>query len=73
MQILSVEDALIPLSDLNSRVSFTLNIITDNDEHYLCNISFDIPLEDEDGTIYNSGYITEQIDEKNISKFIRIK
>ena len=68
-----LKDALIPLSDLASRVSFTINITTENDEQYLCNISFDIPLENEEESIYDEGYITKQINEKNISKFIRIK
>lgn len=68
-----LKDALIPTSDLSSKVSFTLNIIANDDEHYICNISFDIPLEDENGTLYDNGYITKQINEEHISKFIRIK
>jgi len=69
-----LKNAMIPISDLYSKVSFTINIITNNDEHYICNISFDIPLDDEDGNIlYDNGYINKEINQNNIDKFIRIK
>ena len=68
-----LKDALIPLSDLYSKFSFTLNIIANNDEHYICNISFDIPVEDQTSTLYNSGYISKEINTNSIDKFIRIK
>lgn len=68
-----LKDSAIPLISLNCNVSFTINIITNSNEHYLCNISFDIPFEDENGSIYETGYITKEINNSNTNKFIRIK
>lgn len=66
-----LKDAFIPQSSLNCNISFTINIITANNEHYICNVNFDIPLEDEKGSIYDVGYITKEYN--LINKFIRIK
>lgn len=68
-----LKDATIPLTSLNCNVSFTINIITNLNEHYICNISFDIPFEDEDGSIYDNGYVTKEFNTDEISRFIRIK
>lgn len=68
-----LKDATIPLSSLNCNVSFTINIITNSDEHYICNIAFDIPFEDEQGSIYDNGYVTKELKNNETSKFIRIK
>lgn len=65
--------AFIPQSSINCHVSFVLNIITKQDEHYICNISFDIPFEDEEGSIYDTGYATKELKNNEISKFIRVK
>lgn len=69
-----LEKALITTSSLNVTVSFKINIITTNNEHYICNVSFDIPFNNEDGTsIYDSGYVTKEILNNEINKFIRVK
>lgn len=68
-----LKDATIPLSSLNCNVSFTINIITNSDEHYICNVAFDIPFEDEQGSIYDNGYVTKEFKNNETSKFIRIK
>lgn len=65
--------ASIPLTSLKCNVSFTINIITNLDELYICNVSFDIPFEDEKTSIYNDGYFTKEISSEEISKFVRIK
>ena len=63
----------IPLNSINTNISFTLNIITTTNEHYICNINFDIPYEDSDGLIYNTGYTTKEFQNNETNKFIRIK
>ena len=65
--------ATIPLISLNCNISFTLNIVTSNNEHYICNLTLDIPLENNSESIYDSGYITKEINSNEINKFIRIK
>lgn len=65
--------AVIPQSSINCNISFILNIITNNDEHYICNISFDIPFEDEEGSIYDTGYSTKELKNNEIGKFIRVE
>ena len=65
--------ASIPQSSLNCNVSFCIHLVTNLEEHYLCNISFDVPLEDADGRIYDTGYVTKEINQQEISKFIRIQ
>jgi len=67
-----LKDATIPLSSINCNVSFTINIITNLNEHYICNISFDIPFEDEEGSIYDIGYVTKEFNSNEVSRFIRI-
>lgn len=68
-----LKSAFIPQSSLNCNVSFVLNIITNKDEHYICNISFDIPFEDEEGLLYDTGYATKELKNNEVGKFIRIK
>lgn len=68
-----LKSALIPQTSLNCNVSFTISIITNTDEHYICNVHFDIPFEDEEGSIYDTGYSTEELKSNEISKFIRVK
>lgn len=65
--------ALIPQISLNCSISFNINIITTEDKHYVCNVSFDIPFEDEDGSIYDTGYATKELKRNELNKFIRIK
>lgn len=68
-----LKDAAIPLTSLNCNISFTINIITNSNEHYICNVNFDIPFEDENGSIYEIGYITKEFNSNETNKFIRIK
>lgn len=68
-----LKTAVIPQSSINCNISFVLNIITEQEEHYICNISFDIPFEDEEGSIYDTGYATRELKNNEVSKFIRVK
>jgi len=68
-----LKEAIIPLTSLNCNVSFTINIITNSNNHYICNVNFAIPFEDENGSIYKTGYITKEINNNETNKFIRIK
>lgn len=68
-----LKEAAIPLTSLNCNISFTINIITNSNEHYICNVSFDLPFSDENGSIYDNGYITKEFDSNNTNKFIRVK
>ena len=68
-----LKEASIPLISLNSNISFRINIITNSNEHYICNINFDIPFETENGSIYDTGYITKEFNSNEVNKFIRIK
>jgi len=68
-----LKEAVIPLTSLNCNISFTINIITNLNEHYICNVNFDIPFEDENGSIYEKGYITKEFNNNETNKFIRIK
>ena len=67
-----LKTAVIPKSSLQCTVSFTLHIITTTQEHYICNISFPIPFEDKDGSLYENGYVNRTIQADEVSKFIRI-
>jgi len=68
-----LKEAVLPLTSLNCNISFTINIITNSNEHYICNVNFDIPFEDENGSIYEAGYITKEFNSNETNKFIRIK
>jgi len=68
-----LKEAIIPLTSLNCNLSFTLNIITNSNEHYICNVNIDIPFENENGSIYDTGHITKELQTDETSKFIRIK
>ena len=68
-----LKEALIPSTSLNCNISFTINIITNLNEHYICNVNFDIPLEDENGSISDIGYVTQEINSDKTNNFIRIK
>ena len=68
-----LKDAHIPLSSINCNISFVLNIITAKDEHYICNINISIPFENKDGSsIYNTGFVINEIQNDKLSKFIKI-
>ena len=68
-----LKEASIPLISLKCTISFRLNIITNSNEHYICNINFDIPFETENESIYDTGYITKEFNSNEVNKFIRIK
>ena len=68
-----LKTALIPQTSLNCNVSFSIQIVTTTGEEYLCNVSFDIPFEDENSSIYDNGYLTKELTGNKLSKFIRIK
>jgi len=68
-----LKSAVIPLTSLNCSISFTINIITNSNEHYICNVNFDIPFEDNNGSIYDNGHATKEINNIETNKFIRIK
>lgn len=68
-----LKEAVIPLTSLNCNISFTINIITNSNEHYICNVNFDVPFEDKNGSIYEAGYITKEFNSNETNKFIRIK
>lgn len=68
-----LKDSSVPTASLNCNISFTLNIITTNNEHYICNINFDIPFKNEGKSIYKDGYITLELESGELNKFIRIK
>ena len=68
-----LKEAAIPLTSLNCNISFTINIVTNSNEHYICNVNFAIPFEDENSSIYETGYITKEFDSTQTNKFIRIK
>lgn len=68
-----LKQAFIPLTSLNCTISFRLNIITNSEEHYICNVNFDIPLENNNESIYDTGYITKEFETSQTNKFIRLK
>lgn len=68
-----LKHAAIPYSSLNCNISFRLNIVTNSNEHYICNITLDVPFEDNTGSIYDTGYITKELNSNELNKFIRIK
>lgn len=68
-----LKDALISTNSLNCNISFTINIITTSDEQYLCNINFDVPIEENGESLYDIGHITKQISNEGMYRFIRIK
>lgn len=68
-----LKQAFIPLTSLNCNISFRINIITNSQEHYICNVNFAIPLEDNNESIYDSGYITKEFETTETNKFIRLK
>lgn len=68
-----LKEAMIPLSNLNCTVSFRINIVTNTNEHYICNASFEIPFNDENGSIYDTGYTIKELNTYQTNKFLRIK
>lgn len=65
--------ANIPPTSINCNISFDINIINELNEHYICNVNFNIPFEDENVSIYEDGYITKEINNLDNYKFLRLK
>lgn len=68
-----LKDSKIPTNSLSCNIAFRINIITNSNEHYICNLNLDIPFEDENGSIYDNGYVTKNLEDEEINNFIRIK
>lgn len=68
-----LKKSLVPQTSLNCNISFTINITTTADAHYICNVNFDIPFEDDTGSIYDTGHSIKELETTKTSKFIRIK
>ena len=68
-----LKKAAIPQISINCNVSFDINIINKLGEHYICNVNFDIPFENENSSIYENGYITKEINNLDNYKFLRLK
>lgn len=68
-----LKEASIPISSLKCNISFRINIITNSNEHYICNINFDIPFENSDESIYTTGYITKEFESNQLNRFIKLK
>lgn len=68
-----LKNATILTTTLKCNITLRVNIITSSDEHYICNLNLDIPFEDENGSIYENGYVTKELEGNEINKFIRIK
>ena len=58
------------MRSIKANVSFDINIINDANEHYICNVGFEIPFENDNSSIYEDGYITKEIN--NLDKYNRL-
>ena len=65
--------ASIPMRSIKANVSFDINIVNDANEHYICNVGFEIPFENDNSSIYEDGYITKELNNLDNYKFLRIK
>ena len=68
-----LKKASIPPSSIETTLSFDIHILTVQNEEYVCNISIAIPLEDNEKSVYENGYITKEIRDLENYKFLRIK
>ena len=68
-----LKKANIAKSSIKVNVNFNLHIVTSSNEHYVCNINFDIPFEDNSGNnMYDSGYIIRTFTDLDNYKFLKI-
>lgn len=68
-----LKETNIPKSSIDTNINFNLHIITDLNEHYVCNINLSIPFEDNDGNdVYNTGHIVKTFKNLNNYKFLKI-
>lgn len=56
----------VSLNNLRTNLSFNIHIINNLDQHFVCNVNIEIPLEDENSDIY-SGYIKKELSNLSIS------
>lgn len=68
-----LKQASIPPRSIKANVSFDINIVNEANEHYICNVSFEIPFENGNSSIYEDGYITKEINNLDNYKFLRTK
>ena len=61
------------LSDIQTTISFRINIVNNYNQRFVSNVYINIPLEDENTgeTIYNGKFV-KKIEQKNYSKFFRV-
>ncbi len=62
----------VSLNSISSTVTFNINIINNLDEQFVYNVTIDIPLEDEQNSIYNGSVIKEITNISN-PNFLKIK
>ena len=60
------------INNIKTSISFNLNLTNNLDEKYVYNIKFDIPLEDNEHSIYE-GNIKKEITEFSNNKFLKLK
>lgn len=65
--------ASITEASIKCDVSFDVNIINELDEHYVCNVNFSIPFSNNDSSIYEDGYVKNEISNLSNYKFLRKK
>lgn len=65
--------ASIAQASIDVNISMDLHIINEADEEYICNVSIDIPFEDNDKSVYEDGYIIKEMKDLDNYKFLRIK
>lgn len=63
--------ANIALNSIMCNLSFNINIVNNLDEKFVYNVNFPIPLEDEDGSIYD-GYVKKELNFSSDSCFLKI-
>ena len=70
-----LKEAGIKLEDINYTLSFNVNIINNQNEHFSCNVKFDVDLNKDNGNAMDKGYIYENNSvsgsEYNFFKFVR--
>ena len=62
----------IALNNIKTSISFNINLTNNLDEKYVYNIKFDIPLEDNEHSIYE-GNIKKEITEFSNNKFLKLR
>ena len=68
-----LKEAKIPRQSIECNISFDINITNELDEEYICNVNFDVPLEANDKSVYEDGYVTKEMKNLENYKFLRLK